>query len=151
MFVSWVSQMSNNNRVCLNTLTMVNIIYSINLNHLYSTMFLFLTLFVSMILQLATISYVSQCCAQIIKSLFSLIMKESTTPVIAWFTQPDILANDRGYGRGCLPATYKPCMTIGICLGSLWWSMVLSQWGYCVQCLLKGTLHFHHRWQQSSL
>ena len=49
---------------------MVNIIYPINLNHLYSIMFLFLTLFVSMILQLATISYVSQCCAQIIKSFF---------------------------------------------------------------------------------
>ena len=58
--------MSDNNRVCRNTLTMVNIIY-INLNHLYTIMFLFLTLFVSMILQLATISYVSQLmlCAQI--------------------------------------------------------------------------------------
>ena len=143
--------MSNNNRVCPNTLTMVSIIYSINLNHLYSIMFLFLTLFVSMILQLATKSYVSQCCAQIIKSLFSLIMKESTTPVIAWFTQPDILAKDRGWGRSCLPPMYMPCMTIGICLGvcgDLW---SYPSGGYCVQCLLKGTLHFHHRWQQSSL
>ena len=51
------------------SLTMVNIIY-INLNRLYSIMSLVLTLFVSMTLQLATISYVSQLilCAQIIKS-----------------------------------------------------------------------------------
>ena len=101
---------------------MVNIIYPVNLNHLYSIMFLFLTLFVSMILQLATISYVSQCCAQIIKSFFSLTMKESTTSIIAWFTQPDILEDDilrlmiGGGGEVFQPDMYKPYMTIGICL-----------------------------------
>ena len=26
-------------------------------------------------------------------------------PVIAWFTQPDILANDRGWERGCFSLT----------------------------------------------
>ena len=96
---------------------MVNIIYPINLNHLYSIMFLFITLFVSMILQLATISYVSQCCAQIIKSFFSLTMKESTTSTIAWFTQPDILRPMIGGGGEVFqPDMYKPYMTIGICL-----------------------------------
>ena len=75
-------------------------------------MFLFLTLFVSMILQLATISYVSQCCAQIIKSFFSLTMKESTASIIAWFTQPMI----GGGGEVFQPDMYKPYMTIGICL-----------------------------------
>ena len=60
---------------------------------LCSIMFLFLTLFVSMILQLATISYVSQCCVIQIIVLFN---HEGTH--YPWFTQPDILANDRGWG-----------------------------------------------------
>ena len=42
---------------------------------------------------------------------------ESTTPVIAWFTQPDIQAKD---WERCLPAIYKPCMSGGFCLVSLW-------------------------------
>ena len=65
-------------------------------------------------------------------------MKESTTSIIAWFTQPDILRPMIGGGGEVFqPDMYKPYMTIG---------MYLFISG---QCLLKGTLHFHHRWQQS--
>ena len=51
----------------------------------------------------------------LIKSFFSVTMKESTTSIIAWFTQPDILRPMIGGGGEVFqPDMYKPYMTIGI-------------------------------------
>ena len=45
-------------------------------------------------------------------------------------------------------SSYESRKSVEWVYGDLW---SYPSGGYCVQGLLKGTLHFHHRWQQSSL